>query len=52
MLGYNVEEFRKVFNIPENLTDVLMIALGKAKDPGFPTVRLTVDEVTSWNGDF
>lgn len=52
MLGYNVEEFRKAFNIPENLTDVLMIALGKAKEPGFPSVRLTVDEVTSWNGEF
>lgn len=52
MLGYNAEEFRKAFNLPENLTDVLMIALGKAKELGFPTVRLTVDEVTSWNGDF
>lgn len=52
MLGYNVEEFRKAFNVPENLTDVLMIALGKAKESGFPSVRLTVDEVTSWNGDF
>ncbi|WP_219374978.1 nitroreductase family protein [Bacillus mycoides] len=52
MLGYNVEEFRKAFNVPENLTDVLMIALGKAKERGFPTVRLTVDEVTSWNGEF
>ncbi|MDM5236708.1 nitroreductase family protein [Bacillus cereus] len=52
MLGYNVEEFRKAFNVPENLTDVLMIALGKAKEPGFQTVRLTVDEVTSWNGKF
>lgn len=52
MLGYNVEEFRKAFNVPENLTDVLMIVLGKAKEPGFPTVRLTVDEVTSWNGEF
>lgn len=52
MLGYNVEEFRKAFNVPENLTDVLMIALGKAKEPGFPSVRLTVDEVTSWNGEF
>ncbi|MES5952434.1 nitroreductase family protein [Bacillus fungorum] len=52
MLGYNVEKFRKAFNVPENLTDVLMIALGKAQEPGFPSVRLTVDEVTSWNGEF
>ncbi|CAM4054855.1 NAD(P)H nitroreductase [Bacillus manliponensis] len=51
MLGYSIEEFRKEFNVPENLVNVLMIAVGKAKEPGFPTVRLGVDEVTSWNGE-
>ncbi|WP_028595709.1 nitroreductase family protein [Paenibacillus assamensis] len=50
MLGYNTEEFRKEFNVPDNLVNVLMITLGKAAQPGFPTVRLGVDEVTTWNG--
>ncbi|MBA2944187.1 nitroreductase family protein [Paenibacillus sp. CGMCC 1.16610] len=50
MIGYNVEEFRKEFNIPENLVNVLMIAIGKAKKPGYTSVRLGVDEVTYWNG--
>ncbi|WP_435170712.1 nitroreductase family protein [Paenibacillus glycanilyticus] len=49
MIGYDVEEFRKEFNIPENLVNVLLIAVGKAKEPGHPTVRLEVDEVTFWN---
>ncbi|GGE54951.1 nitroreductase family protein [Priestia taiwanensis] len=51
MLGYNVEEFRKEFNVPDNLVNILMITVGKAAQPGFPTVRLGVDEVTSWNGN-
>ncbi|MZQ84862.1 nitroreductase family protein [Paenibacillus sp. 5J-6] len=50
MIGYDVEEFRKEFNIPENLVNVLMIAVGKAKKPGHTSVRLEVDEVTYWNG--
>ncbi|MES5896849.1 nitroreductase family protein [Bacillus cereus group sp. RP43] len=50
MLGYSIEEFRKEFNVPENLVNILMLAVGKAREPGFPTVRLGVDEVTYWNG--
>ncbi|MGE7951249.1 nitroreductase family protein [Lysinibacillus xylanilyticus] len=50
MIGYDVEKFRKEFNIPKNLVNVVMIALGKGKETGFPTVRLEVDEVTYWNG--
>ncbi|GMK37033.1 nitroreductase [Paenibacillus sp. CCS19] len=49
MIGYDVEAFRKEFNIPENLVNVLLIAVGKAKEPGYPTVRLEVDELTFWN---
>ncbi|MFD0589699.1 nitroreductase family protein [Paenibacillus sp. GCM10027627] len=52
MLGYSIEQFRKEFNVPENLTNILMIAVGKAKEAGFPTVRLSADEVTYWNGHF
>ncbi|MBO7744398.1 nitroreductase family protein [Paenibacillus sp. MWE-103] len=52
MIGYDVEAFRNEFKIPENLVDGLLIAVGKAKEPGYPTVRLEVDEVTYWNGKF
>ncbi|WP_230198870.1 nitroreductase family protein [Enterococcus faecalis] len=49
MLGYDEQAFRETFEIPDNLVNVLMIVLGKAKQPGFQTIRLTTDEVTSWN---
>jgi nitroreductase len=50
MLGYSIEEFRKEFNVSENLFNILKIAVGKARETGFQTVRLGVDEVTYWNG--
>ncbi|MBH5320293.1 nitroreductase family protein [Paenibacillus sp. GSMTC-2017] len=50
MLGYSIEQFRNEFNVPENLVNILMIAVGKASGPAYPTVRLGVDEVTTWNG--
>ncbi|GKU76577.1 nitroreductase family protein [Paenibacillus sp. L3-i20] len=50
MLGYSVEQFRKEFNVPENLVNILMIAVGKANGPAYPTVRRGVDEVIYWNG--
>ncbi|UHA72011.1 nitroreductase family protein [Paenibacillus sp. 481] len=50
MLGYSTEQFRKEFNVPDHLVNVIMIPVGKAAQPGFPTVRLGVDEVTTWNG--
>jgi nitroreductase len=49
MSGYDVEQFRKVFNIPDRYVNVMLIALGKAAKPGYPTVRLGVDEVVFWN---
>lgn len=49
MSGYDVEQFRKAFDIPDRYVNVMLIALGKAAKPGYPTVRLSVDEVTFWN---
>ncbi|MBI4734172.1 MAG: nitroreductase family protein [Rubrobacteridae bacterium] len=49
MAGYDVEEFRKTFSIPDNLINVLMIPIGKAAKAGHPTVRFSVDEVILWN---
>ncbi|WEK55011.1 MAG: nitroreductase family protein [Candidatus Cohnella colombiensis] len=49
MGGYNAEQLKEAFGISERYVPVMLIALGKALNPGRPSVRLTVDEVTSWN---
>jgi hypothetical protein len=41
---------RNLMSRKKNLVNILMIAVDKAREPGFPTVRLGVDEVTYWNG--
>ncbi|SDS06711.1 Nitroreductase [Paenibacillaceae bacterium GAS479] len=50
MGGYNVDQFRELMGISERYANVMLIAVGKAAQPGHPTVRLDVDYVTSWNG--
>lgn len=49
MGGYDAAKLIEAFDVPANYTPVMLIALGKAAEPGRPTVRLTVDEVTHWN---
>lgn len=49
MGGYNPEKFKEVFEVPETLSPILLIAIGKAAQQGHPSSRLTVDEVTYWN---
>lgn len=49
MGGFNAEKLFETFGISERYVSVLMIAIGKALSPGRPTVRLTADEVTSFN---
>ena len=34
MSGYDVEQFRKAFDIPDRYVNVMLIALGKAAKPG------------------
>jgi len=50
MAGYNTDQFREMFGVSERYANVMLIAVGKAAEPGHPTVRLSVDDVTSWNG--
>ncbi|MGA7721040.1 MAG: nitroreductase family protein [Ignavibacteriaceae bacterium] len=50
MIGYNTEKLRKILNIPDRYVNVLMIPIGKATEPAHPTLRLSVDEITFWNG--
>ena len=49
MGGYDAAKFVEAFGISERYLPIMLIAIGKAASPGRPTVRLTVDEVTSWN---
>ncbi|WP_046232926.1 nitroreductase family protein [Paenibacillus algorifonticola] len=49
MAGYDVAKFRELMNVPENYTNVMLIALGKASEAGHPTTRLDVNDVTYWN---
>ena len=50
MIGYNTGQLRKILNIPDRYVNVLMIPIGKATEPAHPTLRLSVDEITFWNG--
>lgn len=49
MLGFDAEELRKTFNIPDHFIIALMIPIGKAAKPGHPTIRLKADEITYFN---
>lgn len=49
MGGYNTEQFKQAFSIPDRYVSVMLIAIGKAAQPGHKTTRLPVDQITSWN---
>jgi len=49
MGGYNTAKFKEVFNISDRYETIMLIALGKAAQPGHPTVRLDVEDITFWN---
>ncbi|WP_134683755.1 nitroreductase family protein [Brevibacillus migulae] len=49
MGGYDEAQFKEAFEIPQRYLPIMLIALGKASEPGHPTTRLPVDEITFWN---
>ncbi|MBD1372612.1 nitroreductase family protein [Hazenella sp. IB182357] len=49
MGGFDPVQFVKLFHVPAQYEPVMLIAIGKATQAGFGKVRLSVDEVTSWN---
>jgi nitroreductase len=49
MGGYDREKFVEAFGIGERYIPIMLIAVGKAAKEGHSSVRLTVDEVASWN---
>ncbi|WP_127537577.1 nitroreductase family protein [Paenibacillus illinoisensis] len=50
MAGYDKEKFTQAFDIPNQYVPTILIAIGKASQPGHPTTRLPIDEMTFWNG--
>lgn len=50
MAGYDKEKFIEAFDIPNQYVPTILIAIGKASQPGHPTTRLPIDEMTFWNG--
>ncbi|HUC92834.1 MAG TPA: nitroreductase family protein [Paenibacillus sp.] len=49
MGGFDANRLMEAFNVPETYVPVMLVAVGKAAEPGRPTPRLSVDEVTQWN---
>ncbi|ANS76689.1 NAD(P)H nitroreductase [Paenibacillus yonginensis] len=49
MGGYNAEQFKEAFEVPNTYEPALLIAVGKAAEAGHPSSRLTLDEVAFWN---
>lgn len=50
MAGYDKEKFIEAFDIPNHYVPTILIAIGKASQPGHPTTRLPIEEMTFWNG--
>lgn len=49
MGGFNRDTFKQEFNIPAHYESIMLIAIGKASKPAFPSVRLPLQEVAYWN---
>jgi len=49
MGGFDQAKFVEVFNVPENFKPVMLISVGKGIKAGFEKVRLTLDEVLTWD---
>jgi nitroreductase len=50
MAGYDKNKFIEAFDIPDRYVPTILISIGKASQPGHPTTRLPIDELTFWNG--
>ena len=49
MSGFKHGELRQWLNLPNNYDELLLIAIGKAAQPGHPTLRRPAAELISWN---
>ncbi|MFB5760730.1 nitroreductase family protein [Paenibacillus medicaginis] len=49
MGGYDQAKFVEAFDIPERYAPIMLIAIGKAAEPGHPTLRLPIEDVAFFN---
>ncbi|MCA0755723.1 nitroreductase family protein [Paenibacillus sp. N4] len=50
MGGYNRDQVRELFQIPDRYLPTLMLPIGKAAAEGHPTTRLPIDDIVFVNG--
>ncbi|RCW47578.1 nitroreductase family protein [Paenibacillus prosopidis] len=50
MGGYNRDQVKDLFQISDRYLPTLMLPIGKAAADGHPTTRLSVDDITFFNG--
>lgn len=50
MGGFSSKKLIEAFEVPERYSPIMLIAMGKEKQPAFETVRLPIEDVTFWNG--
>ncbi|MFS0647021.1 nitroreductase family protein [Siminovitchia sp. 179-K 8D1 HS] len=50
MGGYDAEQLTETFNIPSRYIPVMLIVIGKAAKPAYPSFRLSIAEKIVWNG--
>jgi nitroreductase len=46
--GFHAPSFMKEYNIDERYTPIMLLTIGKEKEPGRPTPRIAVDKMTDW----
>ncbi len=49
MGGFNKQAFVEQFEIPSRYVPVMLVVVGKAAKPGYPSSRFSIDDVTVWN---
>lgn len=49
MSGFKHGELRQLLSLPNNYDELLLIAIGKAAEPGHPTLRRPAAELINWN---
>ncbi|MCS7464909.1 nitroreductase family protein [Paenibacillus doosanensis] len=49
MGGYDAAKLKEAFGISDRYIPIMLIALGKAAEPGHPTTRLPIDDITFFN---
>lgn len=49
MGGFDHAKFAEAFDIPERYAPIMLIAIGKAANPGHPTLRLPMEDVAFFN---